>query len=262
MKYDFKGKISFFVKILSGGWLLFVFLCLLGCASTKEKQSTNNDPLEKINRVTFKFNDKLDTHIFRPCAKVYNKILPRPLNAGLDHMYDNVSNASAIINDLLQFNFYQATSDTWRLCINTTVGIVGVFDVADPAGLGKNTEDFGLTLASWGYTDSTNFIVPFLGPKTIRDTISLPADFYISPYSRLNSVAARNTLLVTRALDKRAQLLRFQKLYDQMALDPYIFTRNAFIQHRNYRIERNKQLDNPYDSKEIITQEEDYYLDE
>lgn len=210
--------------------------------------SAIRDPWESFNRHIFSFNDTLDTNLLVPIAKIYNKIMPRPLNKGIYNAFSNLNNIPTISNDLLQGNFYQATADTWRCVINSTAGIGGLFDVAENMGLDRNSEDFGLTLARWGYTDSSYLVLPFFGPSTVRDTLGMPIDYMIlSPYRRaIPDARTRYTLYALNILSKRAQLLQYQDFYNQFALDRYIFMRNAYTQQRNNAIERNQQLSDPY----------------
>jgi len=248
----------------------------------KTEKKFNPDPYEKFNRVMFAINEKLDKYLLKPAATLYNKIVPLPINNGVDHFYNNILNVPTILNDLLQFNFYQATADSWRLVINTTVGIVGFFDVATPMGLPYSYEGFGLTMAKWGWENSSYLYIPVFGPETIRDTLALPVDYFSTPLPYMTSVKARNYLFLMFLVDKRAQLLHFQKVYEEAALDPYIFQRNIYLQRQAYLIKRNKELDDPYKTAENVSieqseatatqttnkskkareEEEIYYLDE
>lgn len=206
-----------------------------------------NDPYENVNRKIFNFNDRLDTYFLVPVSKVYNKIMPKPLNKGIYNFFSNLNNFPTISNDLLQGNFYQATSDSWRFFVNSTAGAAGLFDVAQNMGLDPNTEDFGLTLARWGYTDSSYLVLPFFGPSTVRDTAGLPVDyFFFSPYGYVSDMRTRYTLYALNIVSKRAQLLQYQALYNQIALDRYTFIRNAYLQQRTNAIDRNQHLSDPY----------------
>ncbi|MFN3235400.1 MAG: VacJ family lipoprotein [Gammaproteobacteria bacterium] len=205
------------------------------------------DPLEKVNRVIFTFNDKMDEFVLRPVAKLYNKIVPHPLNRGIRNIFDNLSDLRTTGNDLLQANFYQATSDAWRLLINTTAGLGGTFDFASDIGLEPNYEDFGLTLARWGYTNSTYIVLPFFGPSTIRDTIGMPIDYYaFTIYPYLKNVALRNSIYGVNVVSQRAYALEYEQLLQQVAVDKYVFIRNAYLQKRASQIERNTELSDPY----------------
>lgn len=206
-----------------------------------------NDPYEGFNRSVFNFNDALDTYFLVPISKFYNKVMPKPLNRGIYNAFSNLNNFPTIGNDLLQGNFYQATSDSWRFFVNSTAGAGGLFDVARNMGLDPNTEDFGLTLARWGYTDSSYLVLPFLGPSTVRDAAGLPVDyFFFSPYNYVEDSRTRYTLYALNIVSKRAQLLQYQNLYNQIALDRYTFIRNAYLQQRANAIDRNQHLSDPY----------------
>lgn len=205
------------------------------------------DPYEPFNRVMYNFNDFLDNAILKPVATFYTKVVPKPVVKGVSNFFFNIDTIPTVINDVLQANLYQATSDFWRLAINTTAGIGGFFDVATTIGLEPNKEDFGLTLARWGYTNSNYLVLPFFGPSTLRDGIGLPVDYYaFSIYPRITPTRNRYALYGLSVVVRRADLLRFQGVLDQAALDRYVFIREAYIQRRNYLIQRNKELNDPY----------------
>ena len=233
---------------------------LAGCANPKTAHP--QDPYEPVNRVLFKINDKLDKYAIKPIAKKYNVIVPIPLNRGLDNFFANIKDFPNVINDILQANFYQAASDAWRFTFNTTIGIGGLFDVAAIIGLQQNKNDFGLTLAKWGYHNSSYFFIPIVGPKTIRDFVGWAGDSYISVYAFISDFYSRLSLYLMSKLDDRARLLRFQSVYKTMALDPYVFVRDLYFQHRTYQIRRMKELDDPYTDKDMRDFQEDYYIDE
>lgn len=209
-----------------------------GCNDCK-----NRDPLERINRVVFGFNDLLDTFILRPVATVYNAIMPKPLNCGVHNFFTNLSELPTIANDALQLNFYQMSNDMWRFGINTTVGIGGIFDIAQRIDLQPYSNDFGLTLAKWGWCDSTYIVLPFWGPNTFRDAIGLPVDYYaFSVYPRIRNIRTRYALYGLSVIDWRAQQLKLQCLLDEAAFDKYVFIRNAYLQRRDFQIEENCHL--------------------
>ena len=206
-----------------------------------------DDPYEPFNRVMFTFNDKLDKFVLKPIATLYNKIIPKPLTKGISNFFSNVDTVPTVANDVLQANFYQATSDAWRLVINTTVGILGFFDVATTVGLEYNYEDLGLTFARWGVTSSNYLVLPFLGPSTVRDAIAWPINYeYLTIYPYITPVSARYELYFTNLISKRADYLHYNDVMEQATLDKYVFMRNAYMQRRAYLIERNKQLGDPY----------------
>ncbi len=212
-------------------------------AAPEDAPTPINDPLEKINRPIFAFNDGLDHLIVKPVAQFYNKIMPKPLNEGIHNFFNNLGEITTIANDILQLNFYQTTNDTWRFLVNSTVGIGGLFDVASRIGLKYYANDFGLTLAKYGWKNSTYVVLPFFGPNTFRDTIELPVDYFaFSIYPYVQPDSTRYQLYALGIVDRRAQLLQFQSVLEEVAIDKYVFMRNAYMQRRNYQIKENQNL--------------------
>ncbi len=203
--------------------------------------TVEKDPYEGFNRAMFTFNDKLDIYVLKPIATFYNKVMPKPLNKGIHNVFENINTVPTIANDLLQANFYQASNDTGRLLINTTIGIGGLFDMATRMDLEPYSNDFGLTLARWGYSDSNYLVLPFFGPNTVRDgLIGLPVDYFaFSLYPYIEPPSFRYQVYILGAIDKRAQLLKFQDVVDEASLDKYVFMRNAYLQRRAFQIDQN-----------------------
>ncbi|MGD9108791.1 MAG: VacJ family lipoprotein [Gammaproteobacteria bacterium] len=235
----------------------------------QQNNQQQKDPYEKLNRAMFQFNEDLDYLILKPIAKTYNAITPSPVNTAVDNVFNNLTEIPTVINDLLQFNFYQATSDSWRFVINSTVGIGGILDVAKKTGLSRHYEDFGLTLARWGWKDSNYLVIPFLNSSTIRDGISLIPYYYMTIYPYIRDWRSRYAILAWRAIDIRAQLLRFEKVYRAAAIDRYVLVRSAYLQRRRHLINQNKKLDDPYTAENTQKavaadddNEETYYLDD
>lgn len=225
------------------------------------------DPYEKFNRAMFQFNEDLDHLILKPIAKTYDALMPSPANTAFDNMFDNLREIPTVINDLLQFHFYQATSDSWRFVINSTVGVGGILDVAKKTGLNPHYEDVGLTLAKWGWKDSNYLVIPFLNSSTIRDGISLVPYYYMTVYPYIKDWRARYAILGWRAIDLRAQLLRFEKTYEAAAIDRYILMRSAYLQRRQYLIDQDKNIGDPYTAEDAQKtaaddNQERYYLDD
>lgn len=209
--------------------------------------SSNKDPYETFNRPMFAINDWLDRWILKPIAVLYTKITPKPLAKGISNAYNNIDTVPTILNDILQANFYQAINDSWRLGINTTIGIAGLFDVAAAIGLEPNNkQDFGLTLAQWGWVNSNYLVLPILGPGTVRDQLSIYPNYYLTIYPYIEPDIVEYGVLAGSFIVRRAEILRYQNVFEQAALDKYTFVRDAYLQRRAYLIERNKQLGNPY----------------
>lgn len=233
----------------------------------QQDNQQKNDPYEKFNRAMFQFNEDLDHIVLKPIAKTYNAVMPGPANTAVGNIFNNLTEIPTVINDLLQFNFYQATSDSWRFVINSTVGVGGILDVAKKTGLSRHYEDVGLTLAKWGWKNSNYFVIPFLGASTIRDGISLIPYYYITVYPYIKDWRSRYAILAWRAIDIRAELLRFEKVYEAAAIDRYVLMRSAYFQRRKHLINQNNNLDDPYtaeDTQKSVANdnEEAYYLDD
>ncbi len=203
----------------------------------------NADPFEKINRSMFTFNDNLDAYILKPVAEGYNKLMPRPLNKGVHNVFNNIDTLTTIANDILQLHLYQALNDSWRFAINTTLGIGGLFDVAERMGLKSYQNDFGLTMACWGWKSSTYIVLPFFGPSNIRDGLSIPVDYFaLSIYPYIQPTEKQYAIYAVGVVDHRAQLLKYQNVFDEIALDKYVFIRSAYTQRRVYQVEQNMKL--------------------
>lgn len=217
------------------------------------------DPYEPFNRVMYNINEFIDKYALKPIARLYNKIIPKPINKGVSNIFNNLDNVPTVVNDVLQANFYQASSDAWRLTINSTVGIAGFFDVASDIGLEPNVEDFGLTLAAWGFKDSNYLVLPLLGPSTVRDAMAWPVNYeYMTIYPYIYPIKYRYIMYGVSVVSKRANYLRYQEVLKQASLDKYVFMRNAYMQRRAYQINRNKELGDPYTNKDSILEKSNF----
>ena len=222
---------------------VFIIISPLSYAENYSPENKVNDPLIGFNRKMLDFNENIDIAILKPIATIYNKIIPKPLNQGINNFFNNIHNFPNIANDLLQLHFAQAANDSWRLLINSTIGIGGLFDVAERIKLPLYTNDFGLTLARWGYTNSTYIVWPFWGPSTIRDGIGGNVDYFVfSVYPRIHPARARYGLYALGVVDRRAQLLLLQPMLDEAILDKYSFMRHVYLQGRASQIENNMRL--------------------
>lgn len=219
-----------------------------------------DDPLQGYNRTMYKINDALDKAIAKPIARAYNAVMPEPLYGMVNNFYVNVDTVPTVGNDLLQANFYQMTADMWRIVINTTIGVGGLFDVASHMGLQKNYNDFGLTLARWGWTNSSYFIIPILGPSTIRDAGGRFVSYQMSVYPWIKDFWVRWGVYAGSLLNQRAQLLKFQDVMDQASLDPYVFMRDAYLQRRAYQIGQVNNSKNPYSGDQMKKYYDPMYL--
>ena len=192
-----------------------------------------DDPLEPVNRVTYAFNDFLDRYLVKPVAKTYEKVLPDYVEDGVSNFFDNLGEPLNIVNALLQGKVGDAGSDSLRLLVNSTVGILGLIDIGSRIGLEKHDEDFGQTLGKWGVGSGPYLVLPFLGPSTVRDTFARLPDSYLS-YTR--EIDHDRTMLETFALEVvnvRAGLFEREKL---LAGDRYTFIRDAYLQNREFKV--------------------------
>lgn len=219
-------------KLLS----IALLLCIAsGCATVSAPDE--RDPWESYNRSIHGFNQTFDSIIGQPVAEAYQFITPDFVETGISNFFSNLNDIIVVFNDLLQFKFVQAVQDFGRIVYNTTFGLLGFIDVASHMDLPKHNEDFGQTLATWGVGDGAYFVLPLLGPSTVRDTTGLIVDSSIGdPLINIKDDETRWGLIVLRAVDKRASLLEATRIMEKSGIDPYVFMRNAYFQIRENQI--------------------------
>lgn len=215
---------------------LLLLALVSGCASVPDEYRDPRDPLESYNRGMFKFNRAVDNAITKPIAKGYKAITPDPLDRGITNFFNNIADVTSAVNNLLQFKLSRAGSDVGRLVVNTTVGILGFFDVATNMGLPSYKEDMGQTFGYWGDTTSPYLMLPLLGPSTLRDTVGLVGDVFTSPLFNLEKNRVYWGLIALNVVDTRADLLTAGQILEEAAVDPYIFLRDAYLQRRRNQI--------------------------
>lgn len=211
-------------------------LLLLGCASNPDRVVDERDPLELYNRAVYRFNTDFDKAFLRPLAIGYQKITPEQVDRGITNFFDNIADVTSVANNILQFKMSRAGSDVGRLFINTTVGLLGFIDVATNVGLPSYKEDFGQTLGYWGLEQGAYFVLPILGPSSIRDTIGLAGDVVTDPLFSLREDRVHWGLVGLRVVDRRADLLTAGDILQDAAIDPYSFLRDAYLQRRLSRV--------------------------
>ena len=217
---------------------------LSGCA---RKPTSANDPFEGYNRVAFAFTQDIDHLALRPAAKVYDTITPPPVKTGVSNFFANLGELITIPNDVLQGNFRYLPTDFWRLLINSTLGIGGLFDVASHIGIPKHVETFGLTFAKWrGGKSAPYFVIPGLGPSTIQNAFGRGFNTAAQPWVYLpdDQDTLVYSMLGLQVLETRAKYLDTDKLVDT-AFDPYVFVRDAYMQTDIRRIENNEKYGDP-----------------
>lgn len=235
----------------SSGWAagrgiaaVLALALLSGCATTGSSQERHpDDPWEGFNRKVFVFNDAIDRAVLKPVARGYRFITPSPVQTGVGNFFSNLGEPRTALNSLLQGKPGNAGIATGRFLINTTVGIGGLWDFATHMEITGREEDFGQTLAVWGWEDSRYLVLPLLGPSTLRDTGGLPADMVTYPTYYVDEDPVRYGLTALRVVDMRAGLL------DQEALisgDRYSFIRDTWLQRRRFEISDGDLGDDPF----------------
>jgi phospholipid-binding lipoprotein MlaA len=206
----------------------FAVAAATGCASTANHP---RDPFEGFNRAMFAFNEGIDV-VARPVAEGYDAVVPGPVRTGIGNFFGNLADLWIATNNFLQGKITEGASDVARVLVNSTVGVVGLIDVASHLGLEKHAEDFGQTLGRWGVGEGPYLFWPIIGPRNVRDTFGFVADASVDPVLHIRDVPVRNTLTGVRAVDLRASLLPADKVIETAAFDKYGYIRNAYFQMR------------------------------
>jgi phospholipid-binding lipoprotein MlaA len=214
--------------------LVLCLLLLAGCAALPPGKRDPRDPWERMNRSTYRFNDKFDKAIARPVARVYRKT-PQFVQLGVHNFFTNLDYPVVMVNDLLQGQLKPLMADSARLVINTTLGVGGLLDPASAAGLERNDRDLGQTLGKWGMRTGPYLVIPFLGPSDVRDAIGRLGDDFSSPRHYIRNAYWDYGLYLLEAIDHRARLLDTTRMVDS-AYDPYAFLRNAYLQNREFKV--------------------------
>lgn len=235
-------------KLLAG---VLGVLLLTGCATTGTANS--NDPLEGYNRAMFSFNETVDKAVLKPLAEGYDYIAPKPVKIGIANFFGNLGDLWIGVNDLLQGKVVDSLSDVARFLVNSTLGIAGFFDVATEMGMEKHDEDFGQTLGAWGVGEGPYFIVPIIGPKTVRDALALPLDWKGNPVTWIKDDETRYALLGLQIVSERYALLGVDKTLEEGTLDKYIYARDFYLQKRRYKVFDGKPPKEPGDDDAVQT---------
>jgi len=234
---------------------LSVFLCsllLTACAGTQNRHTDPvNDPWEGFNRKVYSFNEGLDK-IVRPVAVAYDKITPDPVQRGVGNFFRNLDAPVTFANAALQGKFKQSGLTISRFLVNSTIGLLGFFDVATKMGIPFYDEDIGQTLATWGYEDSGYLMLPFFGPSTLRDGVGRFADSFYHPVGIYSREQNQWWPLAARGVDQRARFLE-QDVELEQAYDPYVLMRDVWLQNRRYEI---YDGDPPLDDYELYLEED------
>lgn len=222
-------------KTLSSITIILLSILLAGCAGTQNRHTDpENDPWEGFNRKVYAFNDGMDK-IVRPVAVGYDKIMPDPFQRGVGNFFRNLDAPVTFVNQLLQGKVTQSADTFGRFLINSTVGLLGFFDVASRVGIPFYNEDIGQTVAMWGYKDSRYLMLPFFGPSTLRDGIGRYTDSFYHPVGIYVREQGQWWPVIVRGVDQRARFLDQDAELEQ-AYDPYVLMRDVWLQNRQYQI--------------------------
>lgn len=236
----------------ASGWnvvaIVGLVMALGGCASNP---SDPNDPLEPLNRDFDALNNHLDRTILSPIATTYIETVPEGMRQGVSNFFDNLDEPHNLLNDLLQGKVGDAMTDAGRFVINSTIGVAGLFDVASDMGLERNDEDFGQTLGVWGVDEGAYLVLPGRGPSSTRDVWDIPVGLLTDPFTYADiGLVGLIPLNAMAVLDTRARLDSAIRIRNESALDPYIFTREAYRQRRIDQIYDGNPPDDAFDSLE------------
>ena len=226
------------MRRLSAALALTMALGLAGCATTPPGDTARGDPWERLNRQTFAFNEAVDAAAIKPAAQLYQALVPGVVRQGVGNVFGNIGDAWTTVNLFLQAKPAAGLNMGLRTMVNSVLGVGGLFDVADEAGLDRFTsEDLGQTFGYWGIQSGPYLVLPLLGPSTLRDTAARALELNDSPVGRVwHEPRDRNTANALQLLDIRANLLNAGRVFDEIALDKYVLMRDAFLSRRRSQI--------------------------
>ena len=224
--------------------LINILICvgialMAGCATTQQTERVAKiDPFESVNRAVFTFNENADEYVIKPVAEAYQFVLPEFVRTGVTNFFSNIGDVFVAVNNLLQGKPGNAANDIGRFLVNSTIGILGLFDVATDAGLEKNKEDFGQTLGVWGVPSGPYVVLPLFGPSSVRDTaglaLDIKTDFILNSNQLNHDQKVGSTVL--RVVNQRANLLEASQLLEDAAFDKYSFLRDSYLQRRRNQV--------------------------
>ena len=227
-------------------------------AISAEAQEEVYDPLEGLNRAVFKFNDLVYVYVLKPVSLGYDAVVPDPVQNSVGNFFTNLRYPSYLVSDLIQLKFKQSRDHTARFLINTTLGIGGLFDVAEHFELVDHYEDFGLALSHSGVPPGPYLVLPFLGPSNIRDAVGTVVDSFLNPIfyvthfdlhgdTELALTLGLKGLDVVNNTSKISEAVEFGK---ENSLDYYLFVRSAYKELRLNQLHDGQVLETEFDFEE------------
>lgn len=236
-------------------------LCFLsGCAT--QRAPMEQDPYEGFNRAMFTMNEKMDAAFMKPVAKGYDAVVPLPVKMGIGNFFSNSGNLSRGLNALLQGKVGEGMTGFARILVNSTLGLLGLFDVASEMGLEQGDEDFGQTFAVWGMPSGPYLYLPFLGPSCGRDLVGYGI-VYLYPLRPLRPIhyltenldrVEYYSLYSVQALGMRAAMLPAESILEGATWDKYAYLRGAYLQRRAAQIRDGKPAP--------LSDDDDFYDDD
>ena len=223
------------------GWAVLLALLLQGCATVRNPDP--RDPLESVNRGVFKFNDAVDRAVLKPVAKGYRAVTPDWVRKGVSNFFNNLQDVWSAVNNGLQGRGQEAGDSIGRVMVNSSIGILGLFDVASDLNIERHPASFGLTLGRWGVPPGPYLVLPLMGPFTLREVAALPVDVKGDLKSSIGDQDADIVLPIINVINVRSKYLNAGEVIEGASLDNYLFQRDAYLQRQ-----RNIQYDgNPPD---------------
>ncbi len=195
-------------------------------------QAETSDPLEPLNRKIFWFNDKIDTHVLVPVCNGYKAVFPAPIRKHVQNFFGNAKTPIYVVSDLVQLKFEEAGTHLGRFFINSTLGFLGLVDVASSFNMKHENEDFGIALGYQGVAEGPYLVLPFLGPSNLRDGFGRIIDAGLNPTLTLTSTEAGWGLYVLEGIDSRARLLEAVDTAKDASVDYYGFIKSTYHQVR------------------------------
>lgn len=211
-------------------------LLLIGLFAAQPAFAERNpaDPYEPYNRAVSKFNDKADQYVMAPVARGYRKITPQPVRTGVSNFFNNLRDVVSFGSNVLRLDIKRASEDLVRVGLNSTFGLGGLIDVAGAGGVPNNKNSLGDTMASWGWKNSNYFVVPLMGPSTVRDTLGTAVTVaYPVKNAVFETSAGRWSTTALNAVNTRENLLDLTDSLEGAAIDKYSYTRDLYMRVRN-----------------------------
>lgn len=209
-------------------------LGLTACATSPAREA--NDPFEPFNRGMFSLNDGLDRSIFEPIAKGYRSVTNEPVRRSMSDFTNNLGEPVTFVNQILQLKLDNAASTAGRFAINSTLGVIGLFDLASTFGLDRTQEDFGQTLGVWGVASGPYLVMPVLGATSPRDLLGAGLDIELNPLGQFHfngDLPFRTGVVALRAVSRREQAVELIDGVRKTQLDPYTTMKQAHLRSRS-----------------------------